>query len=49
MADIKSTCKCGATFNASGNSLSLGCRFREWLHIHQGCLYGHHYEQKEEE
>ena len=46
MGNIKSTCKCGATFDASGNSLSMGCRFREWLSIHEACLQK---EKKEED
>jgi hypothetical protein len=42
--EVKSTCKCGATFNASGGSMSVGWRFREFLEAHEACL-----EQEKEE
>jgi len=35
---IRSTCKCGAEFDATGNPLEIGCRFREWLEAHKPCL-----------
>ena len=41
--EVKTTCKCGATFYASGSSMSVGWRFREFLEEHTVCL------QQEEE
>lgn len=35
--EVKTTCKCGATLNVSGNSVSVGCRYREFLEAHKIC------------